>query len=136
MSMFDAINIGGSGLNAYQTWLDAISDNVANINTAEPMTSPAFQAKMVETQAVEGGEDGTGEGVDVKQINVGSATGRVVYDPQNPEANQQGYVRMPDIDMGEQMSSMILAQRSYQANAAMITRAQQAYQAALQIGKS
>ncbi len=59
-----------------------------------------------------------------------------MYDPENPVANKEGYVRKTSIDLGTQMSELIMAQRGYQANAAVVDRAQSIYQAALQIGKS
>jgi len=65
----------------------------------------------------------------------GSAEGRLVHEPDNPLADADGYVRYPDIDLGDQMTQLIMAQRSYQANLASIERATDAYQAALQLGK-
>ncbi|GAA4158416.1 flagellar basal body rod protein FlgC [Gryllotalpicola daejeonensis] len=127
--MADAIGIAGTGLTVHRKWLDAISDNIANINTAEPMNGPAFQARYVDVQAGPGTS-----GVYVSGAAYGSAEGRVTYDPENPEANADGYVRMPDIDLGSQMGALIMAQRGYQANAAVVDRAQDAYEAALKIG--
>lgn len=128
---FDAIGIAGSALTVHRKWLDAISDNIANANTAKPTSGPAFQARYIE--AVEG--QGT-SGVYVAGTSLGSATGRVVNDPSNPLADAQGNVRMPDIDLSSQMGQLIMAQRGYQANAAVVDRAKETYQAALQIGKS
>lgn len=126
--MADAIGIAGTGLTVHRKWLDAISDNIANINTAEPTSGPAFQARYVAVQA------GPGlSGVYVSGAAWGSAEGRVVYSPDSPVADENGYVRMPDIDLGEQMGELIMAQRGYQANAAVVDRAQSAYQAALRI---
>ena len=68
----------------------------------------------------------------------GQCAGReveVVYDPSHPLANEEGMVRYPDIDMGDQMVSLMMAQRGYQANLAVVERATTAYQAALQLGK-
>ena len=75
-------------------------------------------------------------GAQVAGLELGSPEGRLVYDPTHPYADEGGYVRMPDIDLGSQMSQMIMAQRGYQANLAVVDRAKDAYQAALQIGKS
>lgn len=127
--MGDAIGIAGTGLTVHRKWLDAISDNIANINTARPTNEAAFQARYVVAQAGE-------EGVYVQGAAYGSAEGRLAYDPTNPLADANGYIRMPDIDLGEQMSYLIMAQRGYQANAAVVDRAKEAYQAALQIGKN
>jgi flagellar basal-body rod protein FlgC len=60
----------------------------------------------------------------------------MVYEPDNPVADANGYVRYPDIDLSEQMGSLIMAQRGYQANAAVVDRAKETYQAALQIGRN
>jgi flagellar basal-body rod protein FlgC len=131
MSIFDAIGVAGTGLTLHRKWLDAVSDNLANINTATSTTEAAFQARYVVAT-----EAGDGNGVQVGGIALGDATGRVVYEPQNPLADAEGYVRYPDIDMASQMTQLIMAQRGYQANAAVVDRARETYQAALQIGRS
>ena len=131
--MFQALNITGSGMEIHKLWMDAISDNIANINTSTPTSEKAFQARYVVAQAVENG--GVGAGVTAAGIELGSAEGRLVYDPQNALADGQGYVRQPDIDLGEQMSTMIMAQRGYQANIANFDRVRSVYQAAIQMGK-
>ena len=64
------------------------------------------------------------------------ATGRVVNEPDNPLADKDGNVRYPDIDLGSQMGQLIMAQRGYQANLAVVDRAHDAYQAALQLGRN
>ena len=133
MSAFGALDIAGSGLVTHRKWLDAVSDNIANINDATSTDQPAFQEKMVEAQAV---DYGSGEGgVRVATAQFGSGEGRVVYEPKNPLADKNGYVRYPDIDLGDQMAQLIMAQRGYQANLSVIDRATKTYQAALQLGK-
>jgi flagellar basal-body rod protein FlgC len=120
-------------MHVHQTWMDALSDNIANINTARRTTDPAFQARYVVAQAVENGS--TGAGVAVAGVALGSAAGRTVYDPNSPLADARGYVRLPDIDLGEQMTDMIMAQRGYQANIANLDRVRESYQAAIQMGR-
>lgn len=127
----DAIEIAGTALNAHQAWLNAISNNIANVNTAKASSGSAFQAEYLQVSAVE-----NNQGVQVDEVVHGSAAGRLVYDPTNAVASTDGYVRMPDIDLGEQMSTLIMAQRGYQANAAVVDRAKTSYEAALQIGRS
>ncbi len=128
---FDAIGIAGTGLTAHRKWLDAISDNIANINTATSTDQAAFQQRYV---AVQAGEQSPG--VYVAGIELGDATGRLAYEPDNPLADENGLVRYPDIDLGSQMSQLIMAQRGYQASAAVVDRAKTGYEAALQIGRS
>ena len=133
MSTFDVLRISGSGLYANRKWMDAVSDNLANIDTATSTDQSAFQERMVVVRAADYGS-GAG-GVQVAGAQFGSAEGRVVHEPDNPLADADGNVRYPDIDMGDQMTQMMMAQRSYQANLASIDRATNAYQAALQLGK-
>lgn len=66
----------------------------------------------------------------------GSAEGRIVFEPGHPLADENGYVRYPDIDMASQMAQLVMAQRGYRANAAVVDRAKETYTAALQIGRS
>jgi flagellar basal-body rod protein FlgC len=133
MAGFDSLGIAASGLLAHRKWLDAVSDNIANINTATSTNQSAFRARYIEAQAV---DYGSGEGgVAVTSAQFGSAQGRVVYEPNNPLADKGGYVRYPDIDLGDQMAQLIMAQRGYQANLQTIDRATKSYQAALQLGK-
>ena len=128
---FDMIGIAGSALTVHRKWLDAVSDNLANMNNASATSGPAFQARYVE--ATEGSE---GSGVYVKGTALGSAEGRIVYQPDHPLADANGNVKYPDIDMAEQMGALIIAQRGYQANAQVVDRARETYMAALEIGRS
>jgi len=128
---FDAIGIAGSALSVNRKWLDAISDNIANVNTARRTNEAAFQARYLQVEAGEGAS-----GVYVKADLYGDPEGRLAYDPANPLADEDGMVRMPDIDLAEQMTSLIIAQRAYQANAAVVDRARETYLAGLQIGRS
>ena len=130
MSAFDMLRIASSSLGMHQTWLDALANNIANINTVRPMSGKAFQAQMVDAQARPDG------GVDVAAIVYGDPNGRVTYSPDNPLADANGYVRLPDIDMGSQMSQLVMAQRGFQAQVQVTKTAQDTYSSALQIGRS
>ena len=134
MAVFDTLGIAGSSLLVHRKWMDAVSDNMANVNTVNPFDQDAFQERLIVAQAV---DYGSGEGgVRVARAEFGGdPEGRVVYDPSHPLANEEGMVRYPDIDMGDQMVALMMAQRGYQANLAVVERATNAYQAALQLGK-
>jgi flagellar basal-body rod protein FlgC len=73
--------------------------------------------------------------VAVTGIELGNAEGRLVYDPQHPLADEEGMVRHPDVDMGDQLTQLMVAQRAYQVNLAVVDRAKEAYQQALRIGQ-
>ena len=133
MSTFDSLGISGSGLLVHRKWLDAVSDNIANINNVTSTDQDAFQERLIVAQAV---DYGSGEGgVRVARAEYGSAEGRLVFEPDHPLADANGYVRYPDIDLGDQMTQMMIAQRGYQANLSVVKHAQDAYTQALQLGK-
>ena len=137
MGTFGAIGIASTGMTVNRKWMDAVADNLTNMNTVRSADEAAYQAKYVIAEAIDYGNGSTdGQGVQVGGIALGSAEGRLVYEPDHPLANADGYVRYPDIDMGSQMSQLIMAQRAYQANAAVVDRAKETYTAALQIGRS
>ena len=131
--MFETIGISGSGMRVHRTWMDAISDNIANVNTVRSTSEEPFRARYVVAQAIENG--GVGGGVQVADIELSESQSRVVYDPSHPLADARGMVQMADVDLGEQLTSIIMAQRGYQANISAMDRAKQAYQAAIQMGR-
>jgi flagellar basal-body rod protein FlgC len=137
MAMFDAISAAGSGMVLNRKWMDAVGDNISNMNTAAPTSGDAFRQRYVVAQTNDYGINHAqgAAGVTIAGVAFGSGTGRTVYEPDNPLADTDGYVKYPDIDLSSQMGQLIVSQRAYQANAAVVTRAQASYQAALQIGQ-
>lgn len=133
--MFNSIDTSWTGLATYQTWLNVIADNIANVNDESPTSGPAFQAEFVQAQAKPAGPDGVGGGVEVVGFPKSSAQGQVSYDPDNPIADANGMVRRPDIDMSQQMGNLIMAQRAFQANASAVSRSTDMYKSAIDIGK-
>ena len=136
--LFPTFNTAASGLGVFRTWMDAVSDNLAIVNTVRPTSGAAFQARFVVATAIGSGQEavtGAPAGARVTGISFGNAEGRLVEDPTNPLADADGMVRLPDIDMGDQMTQLMIAQRGYQANLAVIDRARDAYQQALSIGR-
>lgn len=138
MGLFGALHTSGSGLKVFRTWLDAVSDNIANVSTARRTDEEAFRARYIEAAANEygaAGQPGVGAGVRVNAVRFGNGEGRLVHDPDHPLADENGMIRMPDIDLADQMTQLIAAQRGYQANLAVVERARDAYAQALQIGR-
>lgn len=130
---FHSLSIAASGMDVYQSWLDAVADNVANINTMRPTDQPAYQERFIIAQAVE--ENGGPGGAAVVGAAFGDARGRQIYDPGHPMADDDGMVLGPDMDLSDQMTHMLAAQRAYQANVSAFERARDAYSRALEIGK-
>ena len=115
MSAFDTLRIANTSLGAHQVWLDALAGNIANTNTVRSTDGEAFRATYV---VMDPRADG---GVDVDGFAQSSAEGRMVHSPDHPLADEEGYVRLPDLDMSSQMSQLVMAQRGYQANSRTIT---------------
>lgn len=141
MGLFDPISTAATGVNVSQTWMDAISDNIANMNDVTSTSRGAYQTRYVVAGTIPGQAQGTGAGsasdasvgggTQVLGVALGSPAGVEEYDPGNPLADKDGMVRAADVDLGQQMTDMMLAQRGYEANLATISQAESAYQAAL-----
>lgn len=132
MSMFDVMNIADSGLSTNRKWLDAVADNIANINNVSRVTEAAFQERYVVARAASYGEP---KGVYVAGNLWGDPNGELRLMPGHPLADAEGRVRVPKMNLGDQMAGLMLAQRAYQANINVAERAKQTYEAAIGIGK-
>jgi flagellar basal-body rod protein FlgC len=138
MATFPVLHTSANALSVYRTWLDAVGDNIANMNTVRSTAEEAFRARYVVAEAVDygtGNVAGVGTGSRVAGVVFGDPEGRLVHEPGHPLADEAGFVRYPDIDLSTQMVQLIQAQRGYQANLAVVTQARDAYLAALQIGR-
>lgn len=128
MGAFETLRIANTSLGAHQVWLDAIAGNIANVNTITSTDEEAFRATYVIFGARDDG------GVDVDGFAGSDPEGRLVHDPAHPLADEDGYVRAPELDMSSQMGQLVMAQRGFQASVQMTKTAQDTYTAALQIG--
>ena len=136
MAIFPVFDTASSALSTNRVWMDAIADNLANVNTIKPFDQPAFQARFVQAQELPsnpGDPVGVGGGVTAASIQYGDSTGIERYEPGHPMANKDGVIRAPDIDLGQNMTDLIIAQRAYQLNLAVVDRASEAYKQAIQI---
>jgi len=135
MSLFGAIPIAGSGVDAAQTWLDVTAGNVANMNDAVPGNETPYEAQYaIASPDTSTDAAGVGQGVNTSVVTSDSP-GDLVQDPGNPIADAQGDVRYPEVDMGTQMVNMTMAQTAYQMNVSVINQAKTAYQSALMINE-
>lgn len=134
MALFNALDAAASGMTVSRVWLDAISDNVANVNTVRGPDEEPFRARMVQVAAVERSDGGPG-GARVTQIQDRPGDANWLYDPDHPLAGPDGYVQAANVDLGVEMTNMMIAQRSYQANLRMVTVATETYRAGLSIGR-
>lgn len=147
MSMFGAIDAAASGLTAERLRMDVISNNIANANTTRTAEGGAYRRKVVvfEPRSKETSkfaqvlanetEQQSGQGVRVTGIVADNSPLRTVYNPGHPDANQEGYVEMPNLNIVTEMVDMITASRAYEANVTAVNSAKSMAMKALDIGK-
>jgi flagellar basal-body rod protein FlgC len=148
MSFFDAINIAASGLTAERTQMDVTAENLANAQTTNngtPYTPQAVELQSIggnsfdqELSSAMGGSsaaDSSAGGVEVTGIVNENVTPELVYDPSNPEANKQGYVKEPNIQPVTEMTNLISESNSYQADVTAMQTAKSMYSDTLELLK-
>lgn len=149
MGLFLGIDASASGLTAERLRMDVISNNIANSNTTRTDRGGAYRRRYVVFEPRErepktfeqtlmkavGLSRQTGEGVRAVQIAEDDTPGPLVYDPGHPDANADGYVERPNVNIVSEMVDMITAQRAYEANTTAINAAKAMASKALEIGK-
>lgn len=151
MSMFGGIDAAASGLTAERLRMDVISNNIANVNSTRTLGGGPFKRKYVIFQPREaeknsfsamldgamnkGSKNRAGDGVRAIGIGTDDSMGKLVYDPGHPDANADGYVELPNVDIVTEMVDMITASRAYEANVTTINAAKSMAQQALNISK-
>jgi flagellar basal-body rod protein FlgC len=128
MSLFDALNISASGLTAQRLRMDVTSANLAHAQTTKTPEGGPYKRQDVILRESSGsdtfagslagamGPDSAPAGVEVAAIVADTNPTKKVYEPTNPEADKQGYVEMPNINPVSEMTDLIDASRSYQAD--------------------
>lgn len=141
MDFFTAFNISASALTAQRTRMNVVSSNIANINSTETPEGGPYRRKDVVFSAVPAQsafqqvlKDKLNE-VDVTEVIDDSRPLKTVYDPYHPNADQNGYVYYPNVNMIEEMVNMMSATRSYEANINVIKATKSMAQKALDISK-
>lgn len=136
--MFRAFDISASALTMQRLRMDTIAQNVANADT------PGYRRRMVVIQEDKNNKPFSSylsesskalEGVKVSRIVEDPAPFKLVYDPTHPDADENGYVRMSNVDILKEMVDMISATRSYEANVTILNGSKNMAMAALEIGK-
>lgn len=145
MGMFGAIDAAASGLTAERLRMDVISNNIANANTTRTAEGGPYRRQMVMFQPRNAGQSSfsqifsqqmeAGSGVRVVGIVKDDSPTKKVYDPSHPDADTQGYIELPNINIVSEMVDMITATRAYEANVTAVNAAKSMALKALEIGK-
>lgn len=115
MSLFNIFNVAGSAMSAQSKRLNVVSSNIANADSTTSANGETYRAKQVLFSAVPMAGT-TSTGVQVQQVVEDASPLKMVYDPKHPQADEKGYVAMPNVNVVEEMVNMISASRSYQTN--------------------
>ncbi len=134
MSFFQVLDVAATGLSAQRIRMSVLSSNMANANTTITEDGGPYKKKNVIFKQVLQGEHAGG--VKVDRIYEDTKPPRLQYDPTHPQANEEGYVAMPNISPVEEMVNLLEAARAYEANITVLTSAKQMANAALGIGRA
>lgn len=142
MNLMNVFKISGSAMMAQSIRLNTTASNLANVDSIVNEKGQAYKAKQVVFEAAPLSNqpsdcmNSAARGVRVQQIVESNAPGRMVFDPKNPAANEQGYVEYPNVDVVEEMANMISASRSYQSNVEVLNTTKSLILQTIQIGQS
>ena len=144
MDFLSALNISGSGLTAQKMRMDVISQNIANAQVTRTEKGSPYRRKMVVLNSIEGGSfrDSLDRvmgrktaGVQVKRIVEDPAPFVPVYDPAHPDANEEGYVMLPNVNTTQEIIDMLSASRAYESNVTAFNATKAMAMKALEIGR-
>jgi flagellar basal-body rod protein FlgC len=148
MTVLNALRIGASALTAQRLRMDVIANNVANVETTRSSGGGPYKAERVVFSSIEGSSGGTlgsspgaaqaqaPGGLQVAAIVEDDSPGRMVYNPKHPDANAEGYVAYPNVDLVTEMVDMLAATRAYETNVTALNAVKTMAARALEIGKS
>ena len=148
MAFLNSLDISGSALTAERLRMDIISENISNAQTTRTESGGPYKRKMVVFQpADEGGsfkdaldsrisgESAAAKGVKVTGIVEDDTPSTPVYDPENPDADESGYVQMPNVNIVKETIDMMSATRAYRANLTVLNAVKNMASKALEVGK-
>lgn len=145
MSVFKILHIAASGLTAERLRQDTIANNIANAETTRSSDGGPYRRQVpvfapILDQSMHGARSplqrgAQGQGVQVVGVISDPSPPRMVYDPQHPDADADGYVAKPNVHVVKEMVDLITATRAYEANIAAVNSAKSMAQRALEIGR-
>ncbi len=137
MSLFNVLDIAGSGMSAQALRLNTTASNLANAESVSSSDGETYRARQPVFSAVMKalGESPEGVGVQVNGIVESQAPVRKQYEPGHPMANEEGYIYLPNVSMVEEMANMISASRSYQSNSEVAKTSKQLLMRTLSLGE-
>jgi flagellar basal-body rod protein FlgC len=130
VGLYNSIEVSASGLSAQRLAMDVIANNLANVNTTRTAEGGPFKRQLVvfaqkqeaaQTDSLDAAPASSQAGVQAVGIVNDTSPDKLVYDPSHPDADPQGYVHMPNIEVVKEMVDMMAASRAYEANVTAIS---------------
>ncbi|MFT4927877.1 MAG: flagellar basal-body rod protein FlgC [Phenylobacterium sp.] len=139
MSLYNVFNIAGSGMSAQSLRLNTTASNIANANTVSSSVDKTYRARQpvfaAELTKAAGAQQGQSAGVKVLGVVESEAPLNIEYSPNHPNADKDGYIYKPNVNIMEEMANMISASRTYQTNVQVADAAKQMLTKTLQLGQ-
>lgn len=139
MNLISGIDITAGALNAQQTRLDIVAQNIANAHTTRTENGLPYQRQIVsfESELVRrsGGQGASLQTLKVATVVPDRSPGQQVYNPQHPDADSGGLVTMPNVNLAFEMVDLITASRAYEANLTVVKNSRQMAMKTLEIGR-
>ena len=145
MDFLSSLNISGSGLTAQKLRMDVISQNIANAEVTRTEDGTPYRRKMVVLSSINGGSSFRDaldkatkvktSGVQVQSVIEDQAPLVPVYNPSHPDADEEGYVMLPNVNTAQEMIDMLGASRAYEANITAFNATKSMVMKALEIGR-
>lgn len=146
MGFFNSINVSASGLTAERLRMDLISENIANANVTRTASGTPYRRKVAVFRAQEAnsfeqllnaasGTSSVGNGVEIAGIVEDQSDFKKEYNPTHPDADENGYVNLPNVEVVNEMINLIAASRAYEANITAVNTTKSMAMKALEIGK-
>ncbi len=133
MRIFRPLEIAGSSLTAHRLWMELISQNMANANTTRtPEGGPYMRKVPIFAERLDEALGASPAGVRVEQIADDTLPPRYTYQPDHPDADAEGYVAYPNVNVIREMADMMVASRAYEANLAVVETTQSMWSSALE----
>ncbi|MFA7249285.1 MAG: flagellar basal body rod protein FlgC [Dehalococcoidia bacterium] len=149
MGLFESLRISASGLSAQRMRMDIVANNVANLNTTRGVDGQPYRRQSVTFREqtggsafsdvlglARGGGADTPAGVEVAGVHADTSAPRKVHNPSHPDADENGDIFLPNIDMVTEMTDLVGANRAYQASVTVLNATKAIAQSAISIGRN
>lgn len=136
INVLSGVDVTASALNAEKMRMDVVAQNIANAQTTKGADGKAYQRRIVSFETIMDSNKRTENGgVRVANVKNDTTPGQQIYNPSHPDADKNGMVQMPNVNLADEMVDLISSSRAYEANLAVVKNAKQMAHKALSIGR-